>query len=257
MQEIIQRMHQDLQALGVEKGDALFVHSSLKSLGPIEGGAKTVIEGLKSYLGDEGTLLFPGFSWDSVTRENPVFDYYNTVTCVGYLPEFFRTQVKGVVRSIHGTHSCCALGKRAEELVNGHEKDVTPVGKNSPLYKLWGIGGKILFIGCSSNHNTTMHGVEELFGASYCINKENPVNYVLGDRNGKKTTLKSYRHLFHWNGEHVGQCYARLENLLNAKEMKKGKLLQADCTLMLSSAVWEKGLEKLKQDEWYFVDAKR
>ena len=218
MQETIKKMHRDLESLGVQKGDALFVHSSFKSLGKVEGGAKTVIEGLKSYLGEEGTLLFPGFSWDSVTRENPVFDYHNTVSCVGYLPEYFRTQVQGVVRSVHGTHSCVALGKRAEELVKDHEKDITPVGKNSPLYKLWALNGKILFIGCSSNHNTTMHGVEEYFGACYCLNEENPVVYSLIDKNGEKTERKSFRHNFVWNGEHVDQRYARLENLLNEND---------------------------------------
>ncbi len=257
MESFIKHICEDLEKLGVKKGDSLFVHSSFKSLGKVEGGAKTVVEGLKSCLGEEGTLLFPGFSWDSVTRENPVFDYYNTVTCVGYLPEYFRTQVQGVVRSVHGTHSCVALGKRAEEFVKDHEKDSTPVGKNSPLYKLWKANGKILFIGCSSNHNTTMHGVEEYFGAAYCINQETPVDYVLKDRNGKQTVLKSYRHNFIWNGEHVEQRYSRLETLLNAREMQKGKVLEADCTLMQASAVWEKGLEKLKQDEWFFVDAKR
>jgi len=257
MENTLKRIHEELRALGVEKGDCLFVHSSFKSLGKIEGGAKTLIDAFLSYLGEDGTLLFPGFSWDSVTRENPVFDYYQTPTCVGYLPEYFRTQVQGVVRSMHGTHSCCAVGKYAEELVKDHEKDDTPVGKHSPLYKLWEMGGKVLFIGCSSNHNTTMHGVEELFGAVYCINTSAPVEYSLTDRNGKEMKRINYRHNFIWNGEHVEQRYARLETLLSDTEMKKGKLLEADCTLMQSRGIWERGLEKLKADEWFFVDAKR
>lgn len=254
MKDIIKRIHADLQALGVKKGDAVFVHSSFKALGTVEGGAKTIIEGLKSYLGEEGTLLFPAFSWDSVTREKSEFFYFDTPSCVGYLPEYFRTQVFGVVRSVHGTHSCTALGKRAEELVKNHEKDETPVGKNSPLYKLKDIGGKLLFIGCSTDRNTSMHGVEELFGASYCLDKENPVEYRLEKENGEIVKQKNYRHYFYIDGKHVGQRYSRLEDLLDEKEMKKGKLLEADCTLMLSSAVWEKGLKKLSQDECYFIE---
>lgn len=254
MEKTICRIHEDLKALGIEKGDTLFIHSSFRALGAVEGGAKTVIEGLKSYLGEEGTLVFPAFSWDSVTREKTEFFYHETPSCVGYLPEYFRTQVFGVVRSVHGTHGCSALGKRAEELVANHENDETPVGKNSPLYKLKDIGGKILFIGCSTDRNTSMHGVEELFGASYCLDKENPVEYRLQNVKGEIITRKNYRHYFYIDGKHVGQRYSRLEALLNEKEMKKGKLLQADCTVMLSSAVWEKGLKKLAEDEFYFIE---
>ena len=37
------RLVEDLESLGVRKGDLLFIHSSFKSLGAIDGGAATVI----------------------------------------------------------------------------------------------------------------------------------------------------------------------------------------------------------------------
>ena len=37
-----------LEALGVEAGDMLFIHSSFKSLGPVVGGAQTVVDALPS-----------------------------------------------------------------------------------------------------------------------------------------------------------------------------------------------------------------
>ena len=40
------KLVQDLQGLGIGSGDLLFVHSSFKSLGPVEGGAGTVVRAL-------------------------------------------------------------------------------------------------------------------------------------------------------------------------------------------------------------------
>ena len=56
---MINKIAKDLYALGIRPGDTVLVHSSLKSLGPVPGGAETVIQGLLKALGDEGTLLFP------------------------------------------------------------------------------------------------------------------------------------------------------------------------------------------------------
>ena len=45
----------DLARMGIERGDTLFVHSSLKSLGYVEGGAGAVIGALQDAVGAEGT----------------------------------------------------------------------------------------------------------------------------------------------------------------------------------------------------------
>ncbi|MBN1371221.1 MAG: AAC(3) family N-acetyltransferase [Anaerolineaceae bacterium] len=47
----------DLLALGVRPGGVLLVHSSLRSLGPVDGGAEAVVKGLLEALGARGTLL--------------------------------------------------------------------------------------------------------------------------------------------------------------------------------------------------------
>ena len=139
-----ERFFDDLKKLGIMPGDTVLIHSSYRSLGPIEGGAKTFFEWLTEYMGDEGTIMFPAFSYAFVTPANPYFNRKTTKTCVGYLPEYFRTEVAGVKRSMHATHSCTALGKHADYLTTGHELDMTPVGVNSPLRKLVLLGGKIL-----------------------------------------------------------------------------------------------------------------
>ena len=43
---------------------------------------------------------------------------------------------KGVVRSLHPTHSVAACGAQASELVHHHHKDRSPVGSHSPFRKV-------------------------------------------------------------------------------------------------------------------------
>lgn len=77
-----------LENLGVKKGDCLLVHSSFKSLG--KGiTANDVIEGLITAVGEKGTLILPALSYSNVTEESPFFDIKNTPACIGYLPNFF------------------------------------------------------------------------------------------------------------------------------------------------------------------------
>lgn len=245
-------MISDLALLGIKKGDTVMVHSSYKSLGGIEGGAKAVFEAFFDVLGESGTLILPAFSFDTVGYDNPVFDIEKTPVCVGYLPEYFRTEVKGVKRSLHATHSVCAKGAKADWLIMNHELDLTPVGKNSPIAKLPRINGKILFLGCDPDHNTALHGVEETAEPPYLLNREKPIEYTLinGGKIIKQTAL---HHNFNLNGYHYAQRYSRIIDLLNESECKKGRVLDADCVLMDAKAVWEKGHNKLLENPFYFV----
>ena len=70
-------MAQDLINLGIKKDDTILMHSSLSSLGYIEGGAETVIDTILSVL-TEGTLLIPALSYSYVNNENPVFNIKET-----------------------------------------------------------------------------------------------------------------------------------------------------------------------------------
>lgn len=249
-----EKIKQDLSALGIQPGDVVLMHSSFKSLGQVEGGAQTFFEAFLELLGDEGTLVLPALSFNTVTKETPLFDRNETPGCVGYLSEYFRTNVPGVVRSMHATHSCCAIGKYAQELIKDHEKDETPVGENSPFRKLPNYNGKILMLGCGKFCNTSMHGVEELTKPPYLLDFDNPITYTLKDKDNT-ITIKSLRHYFlNEQGAHIGQRYDRVADLLSETEITHGFVLESECFLMDAKAVWEKGNEKLKENPYYFVD---
>ena len=247
------KIKEDLAGLGIKNGDDLLVHSSYKSLGGVEGGIETVIKAMVSVLGDSGTLLFPTLTFSNVNPEppvnNPVFDVKNTPSCVGAMPNVFM-KTEGVERSLHPTHSIAALGARQREYITGHELDDEPVGPNSPLFKLGQYGGKVLFLGCSTVSNTSMHGVEEYAGAPYVLS-ENTRRYVLIDKFGLKTE-KDYRyHYMRQRG--FEQCYDRLENLM---EFKKGNILSASCNVVDCCEMWRVGTAKIKEEPYYFVEKK-
>lgn len=58
-EEIIQK----LREVGLEKGDAVMVHTSLKRMGYVCGGVQTVVEALMEVVGENGTIVMPTQSW--------------------------------------------------------------------------------------------------------------------------------------------------------------------------------------------------
>ncbi|MEW7966930.1 AAC(3) family N-acetyltransferase (plasmid) [Acinetobacter baumannii] len=66
-----------LQKLGVQTGDLLMVHASLKAIGPVEGGAETVVAALRSAVGPTGTVM--GYAsygpQNDVTLKMPAFEW--------------------------------------------------------------------------------------------------------------------------------------------------------------------------------------
>ena len=154
-----EELKEQIAALGIQPTDTLLIHSSMKAVGEVEGGADTVLDAFSEYL-KEGLLILPTHTWAQMNSEYNVFDVVNEPSCVGILTELFRKR-PGVVRSWHPTHSVAALGKDAEEYVQGEEKCDTPCPREGCYGKLYDRRAKILFLGCPLTRNTTIHGVEE------------------------------------------------------------------------------------------------
>ena len=249
MNKDYQIIREDLQALGLKKGDTVLIHSSFKSLGKVEGGIQTLVEAMLSVIGDAGTLIAPTLTFRDVSEEYRIFDYVHTPSCVGAVSEFIR-HVDGAKRSIHPTHSCAAIGKKRDWYIDGHENDRTPIGENSPIYKLHMDDGKVLLLGCSFSANTSMHGVEEKFGTSYVLPKTpTPYTIILPDRT---YDIDFYRHHIRQNG--YTQRYDRLENVLDSKYVNTRLVHGAVSRLLNAPGVWKTAYDVLKKDEFYFVD---
>ncbi len=243
-----QKMLNDLRALGVKSTDSLLMHSSFKSLGGIEGGPTGALEVLEAAVCD-GTLMLPTLSYAHVTAEHPIYDIKNTPACIGILPETFR-KMPGVYRSGSPTHSVGVWGKDAEEIVSKHILDDTPVGPNSPFSILRDRGGKLLMLGCGVHSCTTMHGVEELIMPEFLFFKSVEYTVILED--GTETKVTTKRHGFNHFG--YAQCYHRIMDLLDPSEYTHGYVLDAECWLIDSRAVWKRGEDMMRKNKYYFVD---
>ena len=235
-----------LGALGLPRGGVVLVHSSLSSLGHVPGGAAVVIDGIRDALGPEGTLLMPALSYATVNADNPVFDVLRTPSCVGVIPETFRT-MPGVMRSICPTHSVAGIGPLAEKLLGGHHLDDTPCGSHSPWRLLPERAGHILFLGCGLRPNTSMHGIEELARPPYLFGEM--ATYTVIHPDGRQRRQDCRRHDFRGFGQH----YERIATIHDGGWIAEGQVLQATAHLVRAARLWEEAYAAYVRDPLFFV----
>jgi len=239
------RIVADLRALGLEPGDAVLAHTSLRSLGRVEGGAETVVQGIIEVVAPDGTILFPAHTGHpGINPENPpVFDVRTSPTLnIGVVPEAARLR-PDARRSLQPTHSVTAFGGQAEWFIEGHEFCDTPCGYNSPYEKLKRAGGKILLLGCDHESNTTLHALEEAANVPYHM-LTGVGTMKITDANGVERQLPGRfhrwgvpRHFMRWDAE-----FTRLGI------QRTGRVGNAETRLVDAAAMWEYVLELLKND---------
>ncbi len=150
----------DLRRLGVARSDALVLHSSLRSLGIVDGGADTVVAAVLDVLGPDGTLMVPTFTYFAMR-----FDPATEPGLTGAITEAVR-RWPGAVRSLHPTHSIAVVGRDAALLAADHHRK-SAIAVDSPLGRMAARGGKVLLLGCGHNQNTTIHVGEIAADAPY------------------------------------------------------------------------------------------
>lgn len=167
----------EFAALGVAPGMTLVVHSSLRSLGWVCGGPVAVILALEQLLGPGGTLVMPTHSgglsdpanwrnppvprawWEPIRQTMPPYDPDLTPTRqMGAVPECFRKQ-PGVLRSAHPHVSFAAWGAHAAEVVANHSL-AWSLGEQSPVARVYDLGGSVLLLGVGHGNNTSLHLAE-------------------------------------------------------------------------------------------------
>jgi aminoglycoside 3-N-acetyltransferase len=78
---------------------------------------------------------------------------------MGAITERFRKQ-KGVLRSLHPTHSVVAAGLDAEEIIAGHDVAPTPFGDGTPFARLIDRDALQVWFGCGVGPFTMYHAFE-------------------------------------------------------------------------------------------------
>lgn len=173
----VESLRDDFEALGIEKGMVLLVHSSLSAIGWVCGGPVAVIIALQEVLGETGTLVMPAHStdlsdpsqwknppvpeswWETIRETMPAYDPDLTPTrSMGKIAETFRKQ-GGVLRSAHPQSSFCARGPQASSIINNHAL-AYGFGEHSPLARIYDLDGSVLLLGVDHSSNTSIHLAE-------------------------------------------------------------------------------------------------
>ena len=178
-----EKIKRDLINLDIIEGDCILLHSSLKSIGYVEDGAKTVIDALVEVISSSGTLVIPtypviGTMLNTCLKKDYIFDMKKTPTTIGAIPSAF-LKYEGVIQSIHPTHSMSAIGKYAKMVTESHHIGNETYGKNSPWAKIVELNGKIIGIGISLAWHTIYHHVEDLMGDEFPIKVKLGQNYKI------------------------------------------------------------------------------
>lgn len=165
--------------MGMQPGDVVYIHSSMKEFYNYQGTAEELIHVILDYLGSEGTLVMPAYPPDFFSissscltekyrglQDEVKFDVKSTPTGAGYLAEVFR-KMPGVKRSINLQHSACAIGKYADYLLSEHHLSKTCWDEKSPYYKLTLLNAKVFSFGLPYFISTVIHCTDSLLFGKY------------------------------------------------------------------------------------------
>lgn len=149
----------DLKKLGLERGIAVEVHSSLSRIGFVEGGASTVISALMDVVGEEGAIVMSAYlvtplipltqqeKMKGITAKVRKLDEYsNRKTGMGVIVDTFCKLPNTYLGK--GINRVCAWGHNAKLHSRGYEY-------------LLSIDGWVLLIGVDIHRCSCMHTAED------------------------------------------------------------------------------------------------
>lgn len=164
--------------LGLEPGDAVMLHVSLRALGPVLSGPDSFIDAVMDAVGPRGTLLvyvgceapyddigsgrYDPAEEDFFRRCLPPFDYQTARACrdFGAFAELFRTY-PGVICSSNPGARIAAVGGAAIEMTKDHPLNFG-YGPNSPFERLYLAGGKVMLVGSDPDNVSILHYAEAI-----------------------------------------------------------------------------------------------
>ena len=153
------------QRLGVAHGDTLLFHSSIKSIGWVDGGASAIAEALVSAVGPDGTLVAPTFTFARVPEAVPVIDPATDGCDTGAINAAVLRRPEAT-RSLALTHSFAVIGPHQTDICD-IPPEICPLGADGPFGRLMELDAKILLLGVAYTHCTAGHFAEYLCQVPY------------------------------------------------------------------------------------------
>ena len=212
-----QELKEHLKFMGLISSDALMLHSSMKAIGEVDGGADTVIDVFMEYLSD-GLFMTPAHTWAQMSENYPIFNPKTEPACVGIIPNLFLKR-PGVVRSLHPTHSIAAYGALASEYVQGEELCTTPCTPGGCWDRLRNIHAKILLLGVTHIRNTFIHSIEEVLDVPERFT-EKPVQFYIQMSDNRRIPVSMYRH-YNQHTAHISESFDKLSEAFYERGVAK------------------------------------
>jgi aminoglycoside 3-N-acetyltransferase len=228
-----------LGRMGLTAGDRVMLHSSLSSMGHVDGGAEAVVKAFLEVLGPEGTLMVPTFIFSSATY----FDPLRTPSKCGAITEAVRLHPKAV-RSWHPTHPVAAIGTDAKELVAGAEGE-RALGKGCALDRLIRKGGKVFLLGVDHRANSAIHIGEDYAsdpGRHKRFSPEHPGRVTMNHPEKGEIEVLLTSMMGHT------EAFEKLEGLMRSRgQITDGRIGAAGCQVMVGMDVVRGTVELLKR----------
>lgn len=244
-------LKEQLESLGVQRGETLMLHASLRALGlarsqGVTNGAEQLLDALAEALGPTGTLLMilgteSPHDW---VNQRPIadraellegvapLDYLTAPVLpeVGWIAEAFR-QRPGTRVSDNPSGRFAAAGARAEALLRDQPWN-DYYGPGSPLDKLCAWGGRVLRLGPSPDTTTVLHYAEYL--ANLPNKQRTRWDYVVHGPDGPQHVfvecLDDNNGIVPWDGEDYFALI--IEAYLDLGRHRAGKVGQAQSELI-------------------------
>ncbi len=153
-----------LQNMRAPQDSVVLMHTSLRAIGRVEGGAEALLDTLIEYFTAKGGLFcVPTHTWNNLGKDTVTLDMLHPESNLGAFSVLAAKRTDGI-RSENPCHSMMVFGnrERAEEFVKNEPHIKTPTAPDSCYGKLFDEHGYVLLVGVSQTANTYLHTVDEI-----------------------------------------------------------------------------------------------
>jgi aminoglycoside 3-N-acetyltransferase len=154
-----------LNETGITSGDNLLVHSAMRTVGRIEGGAQTMVDALLEVVGERGTLIVPTFTFIHEVEDDPIIAPRLDRSEMGAISEAARTRPEAL-RSVAFRHSFAAIGRRAR-VITEVDPALSVFDLRSSFGMMLGLNTQVLMLGMGYSSSTSHHFAEWMCEVPY------------------------------------------------------------------------------------------
>ena len=196
-----------LSEMRAPRDSVVLFHSSLRSIGEIEGGGEGLLDALIEYFtADGGLFCVPTHTWGNLGKnDRPTLDLTKAESNLGAFATIAASDKRGL-RTENPTHSVVIFGdrERALRLAEKENKITSPTSAESFHGKLFSERGYVLLAGVSQNKNTYLHAVDEMLSIPNRMS-DDMLTFTVRRANGETVE----REMYFYNEDHAGDVSLR------------------------------------------------